>query len=156
MLYTYRKAILLILVVFLLLVGGGIAVTLHIWEKPAAQPAKPAYNVTTTGLAKTPTPLPANVITLIEQSVDQVVTSRHGSGKYTATYRDGSYNRVVYPSGAIATSVLIDVKETHETYLFTRTGGDNATAASTSYIRCAPDSEQMVHPSVCKDPAEGY
>lgn len=138
----------------LVLVGLGVGITVKLLHKPAQQSGDPAYHVQTKGLTSTPTPLTDNTMTLIKQSVDRVVTTKHGQGTYTATYRNGSYQRMVYPNGAISMSVLIDVAETHETYKFTRTGGDNG--PSTTYTHCAPDDQQMVHPSVCKDPAEGY
>ncbi|GEM_PF-1962486 len=157
MIYTYRKLILIILVI-LFIGGAGLTVFLQVHKNQAAVSKKdtaPTHSVATTGLSKTPVKLPDSVVSLIESSVDTVVTTRHGSGTYTATYRDGSYIRKVYPSGTILTTLLIDVKQTKETYLFTRTGSDDA-QASTSYIYCAPDSQQMVYPSICKDPAEGY
>lgn len=153
MLYAHRKTILITLLVIIVLVVSGVVtyMLLHKEKKPTG----PSYNVNTTGLTKTPTPLPDSTMELIKESVNRVVTTRHGQGAYTAIYRDGSYKRIVYPSGAISMSVLVDVQETKETYIFIRTGGDNATA-STTYTHCAPESDQMVHPSVCKDPAEGY
>lgn len=165
MIERYRKLLLVVLALSVLLCMGAVIYFILPKNHPAStkssssqsstSPQSSQYSVTTTNLDKIPAQLSDKTLTLIKQSVDQTVTSRHGKGTYTATYRTGSFQQITYPSGGVAIQLLIDVPETKETYLFTKTGTEYA-SASTSEIRCAPANEQMVHPSVCQDPGEGY
>lgn len=149
MIYTYRKQLLIILAIIVLVVGGGI--TWAVMRKKATPTvAKPSYSVSVKGMDSTPTPLSDTTKQMVQSYIDAQLTAKHGPGTYQAAIRQGSYKRVITPEGGIITTMLVDVSSTKETYLFTRTGGDNS-QYGTSYVRCAPEGQQMVHPSLCKD-----
>lgn len=143
-----RKAvIILILVITAISIGAFWFVSQQSDTPKIAEDNSP---VKVSNLDKTPTKLTDNQTAMVKSYVSNMVVTKHGEGNYTATFRDGSYNRTVTSQGGIITTLLVDVVETKETYLVTWTGGDNATN-STSYVRCAPESDQIVHPSVCKE-----
>lgn len=151
MIYTYRKQLLAVLIVILMLIGGAIAYN-------ALHPKKvPAVKVTTTASSSikgldVSKNFPISDVTkkMIETYLNGTVGAKHGKATYSAVAREGSYNRTVTPDGGIITTVLIDVQPFKETYLFYRTGSDSS-QYSTSQLRCAPEAEQIVHPSKCKD-----
>lgn len=87
---------------------------------------------------------------MIKSYVSSTLVAKYGEGTYEATYREGSYLRTITPQGGIISTALIDVPAKKETYLVTWTGGDND-PYGTSYVRCAPESAQLVHPSTCKE-----
>jgi hypothetical protein len=143
-----RKAV-LIIVLIITVIGIGI-----FWfasqRSDVPKTIEDNSPVKVSNLDRTPTKLTDNQAAMIKASVSNMVVTKHGQSSYTATFRDGSYNRTVTSQGGIITTLLVDVAEIKETYLVTWTGGDNATN-STSYVRCAPESDQIVHPSVCKE-----
>lgn len=144
-----RKGLLFAVLIAIIAVGGGV-----FWfisqQSGAPKTTEDNSPVKVSNLDKTPTKLTDNQTAMVKSYVSDMVVAKHGQGTYTATFRDGSYNRTVTQDGGIITTLLVDVAETQETYLVTWTGGDNATNG-TSYVRCAPESDQMVHPSVCKE-----
>lgn len=143
----HKATIILVLVITMLSIGVFWFTSQRSDTPKTAEDNSP---VKISDLDKTPTKLTDNQMAMVKSYVSSKVVSKHGEGSYTATFRNGSYNRTVTPQGGIITTLLVDVTETKETYLVTWTGGDNATN-STSYVRCAPESDQIVHPSVCKE-----
>lgn len=135
----------------LLLLAGGSVLAYFLLHKPAKKaPATQQPTSQVSGLDSTPTPLSNDTKSMVQTYVDTTLETKHGKGEYPASFRAGSYKRVVTPDGGIIMTLLVDVPQTKETYLFTKTGADNS-PIGTSYLRCAPEADQLVHPSVCKD-----
>ena len=146
---TRRKFI--IIIVILILVGAGVVAWAALRPRETPPEAnEPTYAATISNLDTTSTNLPQKRIDMIKNYVSAMVVAKYGDGKYDAVYRDGSYKRTVTPQGGIVSTALIDVTTTKETYLVTWTGGENDTHG-TSYARCAPEADQLVQPSVCKE-----
>ena len=152
MIYTYRKQLIAALIVILMLIGGFIA-----YSAPHSKKTVPAPKVSTTnsksieGLDNSKN-FPVSDLTksMIQDYLTGTVSAKHGKTAYSAVMRNGSYSRTVTPDGGIITTVLVDVLPFKETYLFYRTGSDSS-QYSTAQLRCAPEADQLVHPSVCKD-----
>jgi hypothetical protein len=152
MIYTYRKQLIAAFIVILLIIGGIITYTVLQSKKDTAKKA-PAVTTSKTiqGLDdKKDFPLPDTTIQMVESYINSAMTAKHKNSTYTAKVRSGSYNQTVTPEGGTITSLLVDVMPFKETYSFYRTSGSDP-QFSTSSLRCAPEAQQIVHPSVCKD-----
>lgn len=151
-----RRGKLVIIIILLILAIGAAALWLLKSTTPpkASTEEKTSYPVEIGNLETSGLQLSETRMTMIKSYVSSAVTAKHGEeGVYQATYRQKSYKRLVTPQGTIVNTVLVDVASTKETYLVTWTGGEND-SHGTSYIRCAPEADQFVHPSVCKELAD--
>lgn len=151
MIHTYRKQLIAALLVLLLSISGVITYSVLQSKKSHQVVDTPVDTAVIKGLDnKKNFPLSSVTQKMVETYLIGTLKDKHGSRTYTATVRGGSYDRVVTPQGGIIVSLLVDVAPFNETYLFYRTGDDNATMVS-SQLRCADEADQMVQPSKCKD-----
>lgn len=145
MIYTYRKQLLIILLVLLFVVGG------FVFYRINAPHTKNTSNSTPTAVKPIASaPLSQASIEEINTNMKKLLTIKYGKAIYTANIRNNSYKRTVASSGIATTQVLIDVPEKKETYLYVSTG-TNSTPNTTSQIHCASEADQMAHPSTCKE-----
>ena len=140
----------LIILVILLIIGGAVVIWLVSQSEKKTQSTTDSYSVEVKNLESSDLTLTDAQKTMVKTYVSSTVTAKHGEGEYEATYREGSYKRTVNPQGGIINTALVDVSSPKETYLVTWTGGDND-PYGTSYVRCAPETDQLVHPSICKE-----
>jgi hypothetical protein len=140
----------LILFAVLLIIGGAVAAWMLIQSEKKPQSTTDSYPVEVKNLESSDLSLTDAQKTMVKSYVSSTVTAKHGEGEYEATYREGSYKRTVNAQGGIINTALVDVNTPKETYLVTWTGGDND-PYGTSYVRCAPEADQIVHPSTCKE-----
>lgn len=151
MIYTYRKAILVILAL-LVLGGTGIGIYSYLQHSKAQKETKqeikkePIKGVDSLSIS-------SDIKDAINRYATGTLTAVYGKGTYDISVRDNSYQRSVTPEGSVVTEVLLDVPEKKSTYLYTQVTSGVNPAYGTSYLRCAPESEQLVKPSVCKDVA---
>lgn len=141
-----------ILIAFILLtiaVGATVAIAVMNQQSKTPSPSD-SYAADVKNLESPSLKLTDSKKKMIKSYVSSTLVAKYGEGTYDATYREGSYLRTVTPQGGIISTALIDVPAKKETYLVTWTGGDND-PYGTSYVRCAPESDQLVHPSTCKE-----
>jgi hypothetical protein len=143
MIYIYRKQLLLIGLLIAILVAGFI-----IYK--AATPPKQIINKPQMTIIQpsSSAPLSKTSIQQINDNITKLLTTKHGAGAYTAKIRDKTYTHEVTPQGTIIVQVLIDVPQLNETYIYINIGNNNN---ATAQIYCAPEADQLVHPSVCKE-----
>ena len=152
MIYTYRKQLIAALIILLMLIGGFIAYNALHSRKTAPTPkASTTDSTSVKGLDDSKNfPISDVTKTMIQTYLTGTVSAKHGKTAYSAVARNGSYSRTVTPDGGVLTTVLVDVLPFKETYLFYRTGSDSS-QYGTAQLRCAPEADQLAHPSVCKD-----
>lgn len=138
------------ILIALLVIAGAIAAWVLTQRPKATSIPSSSYAAEVKNLESPKLKLTEAQKTMIKSYISSTLVAKYGEGKYEATYREGSYIRTVTPEGGIISNALIDVAAKKETYRVTWTGGDND-PYGTSYVRCAPESDQLVHPSICKE-----
>jgi len=152
MIYTYRKTILIMLAAILVITGCIFGVYQYqmahrIIPTPVAKQEKAKVAIKNIDTV----PLSLEAKNAITHDAAEALQNRYGVASYTIVLREQSYRHDVAPDNTATTTILLDIPEKKITYLYTQIKSGVDSAYDTLYLRCAPEDQQLVHPSVCQD-----
>lgn len=154
MIYTHRKIILIILAVVLVITGCIFGIYQYrmahrILPSPVTKQEKAKIEIKDIDTV----PLSLEAKNAITRDTADALQNRYGVGSYTIVLREQSYHHDVAPDNTATTTILLDIPEKKITYLYTQIKSGVDSTYDTLYLRCAPEDQQLVHPSVCRDGA---